>query len=183
MVFCDNVALPFKTAFSRVYRIFDRRGLSDDVVFMGAARLGFPESALLAFAMGVDMIGVAREAMLAIGCIQAKRCHTGHCPAGVATQNDWLMRGLDPTHKSARLANYLVTLRKELMWLTYTVGKEHPSEVSLDDFEIIDDHFNGDHVADIFGYLDDRTVGPISRPSKPGKPARGTGETVPQKIG
>lgn len=153
LVYCDNVALPFKTAFSRVYQIFEDRGLADDVVFMGAGRLGFPEAALLGFAMGVDMIGVAREAMLAIGCIQAKRCHTGHCPAGVATQNEWLMRGLDPTDKSARLANYLVTLRKELMWLTYTVGKQHPADVTLDDFEIIDDHFNVDQPADIFGYL------------------------------
>jgi glutamate synthase domain-containing protein 2 len=32
------------------------------------------------------MINVVREAMLAIGCIQAQRCHTGGCPTGVATQ-------------------------------------------------------------------------------------------------
>ena len=29
--------------------------------------------------------------MMAIGCIQAQRCHTGRCPTGVATQNKWLM--------------------------------------------------------------------------------------------
>ena len=28
-----------------------------------------------------------REAMFALGCIQAQRCHTDHCPTGVATQN------------------------------------------------------------------------------------------------
>ncbi len=153
LVYCDNVALPFKTAFSRVYRIFSQRDLVDDIVFMGAGRLGFPEAALLAFSMGVDMVGVAREAMMAIGCIQAKRCHTGHCPAGVATQNKWLMRGLDPTDKSARLANYLVTLRRELMWLTSTVGKNHPAEVTMEDFEIIDDSFEGESPRDTFGYL------------------------------
>ena len=166
LVYCDNVALPFKTAFSRVFRIFAHHGLTDDIVFMGAGRLGFPEASLLAFAMGVDMIGVAREAMLAIGCIQAKRCHTGHCPAGVATQNKWLMRGLDPTDKSARLANYLVTLRRELMWLTYTVGKSHPSQVSLDDFEIIDDRFSSDHAADIFGYLSTKAEQPVKKPEE-----------------
>ena len=160
LVFCDNVALPFKTAFSRVYQVFSERDLAEDIVFKGSGRLGFPEASALAFAMGVDMIGVAREAMLAIGCIQAKRCHTGHCPAGVATQNEWLMRGLDPTDKSARLANYLVTLRRELMWLTYTVGKDHPSQLTLDDFEIIDDHFNGAQAADIFGYLDSQQANP-----------------------
>jgi glutamate synthase domain-containing protein 2 len=61
------------------------------------------------------MINVAREALLAIGCIQAQQCHTGHCPTGVTTQNPWLVAGLDLTLKSARLANYLVTLRKEIL--------------------------------------------------------------------
>ncbi len=154
LVFSDHVALPFNQAFGRVHRIFAQRGLSDDIVFMGAGRLGFPERALLAFAMGADMIGVAREAMLAIGCIQAQRCHTDHCPTGVATHNRWLVRGLDPTEKSARLANYLVTLRQELMWLIHTLGVDHPSAVTLDHFEVIDDCFGGRKASQVFGSLE-----------------------------
>ena len=61
------------------------------------------------------MVSVAREAMLAVGCIQAQKCHTGHCPAGVATQNMWLQSGLDITDKSERLANYIKGFRKELL--------------------------------------------------------------------
>ena len=57
-------------------------------------------SAVFAFALGCDMVNVAREALLAIGCIQAQRCHTNHCPTGIATQHPWLMRGLDPTLKA-----------------------------------------------------------------------------------
>ncbi len=152
LVFSDHVSLPFKVGFTRVRSIFHRHEVDDDVLFLGAGRLGFPEVALLAFALGCDMIGVAREAMMAVGCIQAQRCHTGHCPAGVATQNKWLMRGLDPMDKSARLANYVVTLRKELMQLARACRAEHPAEVTLDHFEIIDDAFTGRSVADIFGY-------------------------------
>ena len=58
------------------------------------------------------MVNVAHEAMMAIGCIQAQRCHTGKCPTGVATQNPWLVHGLDPELKAARPANYVLTLRK-----------------------------------------------------------------------
>jgi len=32
------------------------------------------------FTLGCDLINVAREALLAIGCIQALKCHTNHCP-------------------------------------------------------------------------------------------------------
>ena len=155
LVFADHVALPFKVGFSRVYQIFSKRGITDDIVFMGTGRLGFPEASLLGFAMGLDMVGVAREAMLAIGCIQAQRCHTGHCPAGVATQNKWLMRGLDPTDKGARMGNYLITLRKEVMWLTRAVGRSHPALISLDDFEILDENYGARSPREVFGYPDE----------------------------
>jgi len=138
LVFADHVALPFKLGFTEVYRILAEEGVHEDVVFIGSGKLGFPETGLLALAMGCDLINVAREAMLAIGCIQAQRCHSGHCPTGVATQNRWLMRGLDPTLKSARLANYLVTLRKDLLQLARACGHEHPALVPLDQIEIVD---------------------------------------------
>ena len=65
-------------------------------MFIGAGKLGLPDNAVVAFALGADMVNVGREAMLAIGCIQAQKCHTDHCPTGVATQNPWLAHGLDP---------------------------------------------------------------------------------------
>ncbi len=135
LVFSDHVSLPFREGFARVYQCFKAQGLDEGVVFVGAGRLGLPGEALMAMAMGCDMIGVAREAMLAIGCIQAQRCHTGHCPAGVATHHPWLMRGLDPTLKAARLANYMVTFRKELLKLAAACGVDHPSKVTEDQFE------------------------------------------------
>ena len=151
LVFADHVSLPFKLGFARVYAEFAKRGLHDKIVFQGAGRLGFPQVAGLAFALGCDTINVAREAMLAIGCIQAKRCHTGHCPTGVATQNWWLQQGLDPTLKAARLANYLVTLRKEIMELCHACGKTHPAQLDVTDFEIVDECFQSRSVAECFG--------------------------------
>jgi hypothetical protein len=105
--------------------------MHEKVVFIGSGKLGFPQQAMLALALGCDLINVAREAMLSIGCIQAQECHTGHCPTGVATQSEWLMGGLDPTLKAARLANYLITLRKEMLpWAR--VRRVHPALVPLD---------------------------------------------------
>ena len=78
LVFSDHVALPFKQGFSRVYQTFHRHGLCDKVVFWGAGKLGFPDAAITAFALGCDGVMLAREAMLSIGCIQAQHCHTGN---------------------------------------------------------------------------------------------------------
>ena len=152
LTFADHVALPFKIAFSRVYAEFARRELTDDVVFVGSGKLGFPEEALFAFALGADMVNVGREAMLAIGCIQAQRCHTGRCPTGVATQSRWLTRGLDPADKSVRFAGYVATLRHELLQLSQACGVEHPALVGPDRLEVLDGRYGSTSVRELFGY-------------------------------
>jgi len=152
LVFSDHVALPFRLGMSRVFPIFAKRGLDRNIVFIGAGRLGFPNSAMVAFSLGCDMIAVAREAMLAIGCIQAQRCHTGHCPAGVATQNKWLVRGLDPTLKSARLANYMITFRKEMLQLSRACGVHHPALLAEDNLEFLEQGAGGRSVRQCYGY-------------------------------
>lgn len=155
LVFTDHVAFPFHVAFTRVYRLFADAGLHEQVVFIGSGRLGFPERALFAFALGCDLINVGREAMMAVGCIQAQRCHTNHCPTGVATQSRWLMRGLDPTLKAARLANYVVTLRKELLMVSRACGVPHPALVTSRQIEILDGRYNGATPAELFAYRED----------------------------
>jgi glutamate synthase domain-containing protein 2 len=152
LVFTDRVALPFKIGMSRVYRVFAERGLHEHIVFQGSAKLGFPEMTLFAFALGCDMIAVAREAMLSIGCIQAQRCHNGHCPTGVATQNRWLVRGLDPMLKADRLANYVTTLRKEVLALSRACGVVHPALITSEHLEILDAHFGSATLPQLFGY-------------------------------
>ncbi|HEY5950525.1 MAG TPA: FMN-binding glutamate synthase family protein, partial [Kofleriaceae bacterium] len=152
LVFSDHVALPFKLGFTEVYKVFAEAGVQHETVFIGSGKLGFPESALLALSLGCDMINVAREAMLAIGCIQAQRCHTGHCPTGVATQNKWLMRGLDPTLKAARLANYITTLRKELQSLAAACGAAHPALVPLDQIDIVVSSIETKAARLVYGY-------------------------------
>ncbi len=136
-VFADHVALPFRQAFTQVYSVFAKKGLHEKIVFIGSGRLGFPEQVIMSMMLGCDMISVAREAMLAIGCIQAQRCHTGGCPTGIATQNKWLMRGLNPKLKAVRMGNYLVTLRKEVLQLTRACGAIHPSMLPEESVEVL----------------------------------------------
>lgn len=151
LVFSDHVALPLKIALSRVYSQFVEYDLHESIVFNASGKLGFPEASLFAFALGADLVSVAREAMLSIGCIQAQKCHTGHCPAGIATQNKWLMRGLDPTLKAARMANYVVALRKDLLRLSRACGQPHPALITTDHFEILDDRFGSTTASELFG--------------------------------
>jgi glutamate synthase domain-containing protein 2 len=131
--FADHVALPFFSAFASIYKIFQDRNLTDRIVFVASGKLGLPANAARAFAMGADVINVAREAMMSIGCIQAQLCHTNKCPSGVATQNKWLQAGIDPSLKSERFYNYVKYFRKELLELTQASGYEHPCQFKMTD--------------------------------------------------
>jgi glutamate synthase domain-containing protein 2 len=150
--FTDHVALPFRWGFSRVYREFARAGLADDIAFIGSGKLGLPEAALTAMAMGCDMVNVGRTALLSIGCIQSQRCHTDRCPTGVATQNPRLARGLDPSLKSVRCANYIATLRFELLRLARACGVDHPALVSTDQIELLGDGWGSTSLCELIGY-------------------------------
>jgi glutamate synthase domain-containing protein 2 len=152
LVFGDHVALPFAIGFSRVYRLFAEAGITDRLVFTGAGKLGLPDNAIVAFALGCDSVNVAREAMLAIGCIQAQRCHTGRCPTGVATNSAWRQHGLVPELKAERAARYVTQMRKELLQLARACGELHPALVTLDHLEYLDGRRQSAPATEVFGY-------------------------------
>ncbi|AZM79811.1 FMN-binding glutamate synthase family protein [Streptomyces sp. KPB2] len=154
LTFTDSVSLPFRMGFSRVYGTFAERGLTDDLTFIGSGKLGLPDNAAVAFALGADMVNVGREAMLSIGCIQSQKCHTDKCPTGVATQNAWLARGLDPESKATRAAVYLRTLRKELTKISAAVGVAHPGLITATDIEILNGDYDARTLASVYGYKD-----------------------------
>ena len=142
--FADSVALPFNEAFTTVKKIFDKyfmtfdpaKKLSDQVVFIGSAKLGLPANSVKAFAMGVDIVHVAREALFSIGCIQAQKCHTNHCPTSIALQDPKREKNLDVTLKSVRCKNYLKGLLKEIHEISNAAGYQHPSEFKPTDVKL-----------------------------------------------
>lgn len=155
LVFADHVALPFMRAFPVVYRAFAEEGIDSRVVFVGSGRLGVASRGIAAMSLGCDMVGVAREAMLSVGCIQSQRCHTDRCPTGVATQSRRRQRGLHPDDKSVRCANYLATFRHELQRLARACGHDHPSQVRPDQVALLQDGQHAPTLTEVFGYRPD----------------------------
>jgi glutamate synthase domain-containing protein 2 len=152
LVFADHVSLPLRLGFPKAYTAFARRGIADRVTFIAAGKLGLPENALVAFAMGADMVNVAREAMLAIGCLQTLKCHTDHCPTGVATQNSWLARSLDPDLKGERTARYVGALRRDLNQVAESAGILHPALITAGDIDMLYGHTQATPLTEVLQY-------------------------------
>ncbi|CDP81748.1 MULTISPECIES: FMN-binding glutamate synthase family protein [Mycolicibacterium] len=152
LIFSESVAYPFRIGFAEVYKRFAEAGISDLVTFIGSGKLGLPDNAVVAFALGADMVNVGREIMLSIGCIQSQKCHTDTCPTGIATQNPWLARGLDPTLKSERAANYIKTLRRDLLKVSEACGVEHPGLIATDDLDILEGVSSKTSLREVYDY-------------------------------
>ena len=135
----DHMGLPLHDAIVTVDDAYRRHGVRDDVTVIAAGRIITGADAAYAMALGADMVAIARGFLFSIGCIQALRCHTNECPTGVATQNRWRQRGLVPTEKRTRVANYARAVREDLMVVTRAVGLLSPSELSRDHVEIVID--------------------------------------------
>ena len=152
LIFSEAVSLPFRVGFARVYSLFAQADIAGQVTFIGSGKLGLPDNAIVAFALGADMVNVAREAMMSIGCIQAQKCHTDKCPTGIATQNEWLSHGLDPELKSVRVANYVKTLRRDLLEVSEACGVAHPGLITPDDLEVMHGHESATPLREVYGY-------------------------------
>lgn len=116
--FSNSVGMPLIEGLTFAYNALHGFGLKKDVRLIagGKAVTGFDIIRLIS--LGADAIYSARAMMMAIGCIQALRCHNNSCPTGVTTHDPQLKRGLVVEDKKKRLANYhkdTIKSVKELM--------------------------------------------------------------------
>lgn len=74
-----------------VHSELQKHGLREQVRLIASGKVLTAFSIIKLIAYGADTCNSARAFMLAVGCIQALRCDTNKCPAGVATQNPKLM--------------------------------------------------------------------------------------------
>ena len=108
LIFTDAVSLPFRLGFARVYAEFARRGLHEEVTFIGAGKLGLPDNAIVAFALGADMVNVGSR-----GDARG-RVHPGSevphrrvaRPASPPSTRGW-PTAWTPSTKGERVANYV----------------------------------------------------------------------------
>ena len=62
-------------------------GLRDQVTIGASGKVANGSDIVKRVIQGADYTNSARAMMMATGCIQSQRCHTNHCPVGVATQD------------------------------------------------------------------------------------------------
>ena len=125
----DFMGMPLMDALIFVHNTLVGVNLRKDIRIMASGKIisGFDVAAKIC--MGADMCNSARGMMFALGCIQARRCHTNTCPTGVATQKAWRVQGLVVKDKAQRVANYHKNTIRHFMWVMAAAGMNGPQDL------------------------------------------------------
>ncbi|HVK61998.1 MAG TPA: FMN-binding glutamate synthase family protein, partial [Bdellovibrionales bacterium] len=127
--FSNSVGAPLEEGLSFVHDTLCGFGLRDSIRIIASGKVMTGFNLFSRIALGADLCNSARGMMLALGCIQARQCNTNHCPAGVATNNANLYRGLVPSDKKVRVFNYHRNTVHAFADLLGAAGLESPDAI------------------------------------------------------
>ena len=140
MALMDNVGLPVGETLPMLADCLHKHGLAIRIPIIAAGKLITPSEVAWALCAGASFVNAARGFMFAMGCIQALRCNKNNCPTGITTHNPRLQRGLDPSRKSVRIANYCVNLKHEVEVIAHSCGVREPRLLRRKHVRILQDN-------------------------------------------
>ncbi len=104
--FTNYMGTPGKDALIYIVDKLKEAGLKEKIKIISTGKITTAFDIVRLLCLGADATYAARSMLLALGCIQALRCNTNHCPTGVATQDPALMKGLHIPSKRLRVTNF-----------------------------------------------------------------------------
>ena len=127
----DNVGIPPIFVIRRARKFLDENNGKVTLCITG----GFRDSSDIAkaLALGADAVALATSSLIAIGCIQSRVCHTGTCPAGIATQDKNLRELFDEEVALEGFKNFYIGTNNELKIFARTNGVDDIHKLTIDD--------------------------------------------------
>ncbi|MGV3529776.1 MAG: FMN-binding glutamate synthase family protein [Flavisolibacter sp.] len=127
--FTDHLGMPLYDALAFARSSLEMYDLGEKVKIIAAGKIITGFDILKVMALGASACYSARGMMMALGCIQALVCDSGHCPVGVATQDPQLYKGINPADKRVRVANFHGNTIKATRELMEACGFKTPEDI------------------------------------------------------
>lgn len=118
----DNVGIPIELAIAVVDQRLREEGIRQEASIIAAG--GFKSSAdiIKAIALGADAVYIGTAALISLGCHLCQKCYTGKCNWGIATQDPYLTKRLNPEIGARRAYNLLRAWSLEIKELLGGMG-------------------------------------------------------------
>ncbi|MCX6354208.1 MAG: glutamate synthase-related protein [Candidatus Aureabacteria bacterium] len=118
----DNVGLPIALALAAVDSRLRQEGIRNEASIIAGGGIRNSADVVKAIALGADAVYIATAALIAMGCHMCQRCYTGKCNWGIATQDPYLVKRLNPEIATRRLANLIRAWSLEIKELLGGMG-------------------------------------------------------------
>ena len=103
----DNVGVPIELALASVDERLRQEGIRNRASLIVAGGIRCSADVVKAIALGADAVYIATAALIAVGCTVCQRCYTGKCPWGIATNDPYLAKRINPEIAHEKLANLI----------------------------------------------------------------------------
>lgn len=110
----DNVGIPVELALAQVDERLRQEGIRHKASLIVAGGIRSSADVIKAIALGADAVYIGTAALVALGCHLCQKCYTGKCNWGIATQDPYLTKRLNPNIGKRRLLNLLRAWALEL---------------------------------------------------------------------
>ncbi|MDX1520367.1 MAG: FMN-binding glutamate synthase family protein [Anaerolineae bacterium] len=127
--FANHIGTPLIEGLIFVHNALVGISVRDQVRVIASGKVNSGFGMVKRLALGADMCSSARAMMMAMGCIQALKCNSNHCPVGITTQNPDLVAGLVPSDKKVRVMNFHRETVDSVQEILGAMGKSHPRQL------------------------------------------------------
>ncbi|MCS6817120.1 MAG: glutamate synthase large subunit [Blastocatellia bacterium] len=119
--------IPWELGVSEVHRALCANGLRERVSVRVDGGLKTGRDVLVAALLGADEFGFGTAALVALGCVMARRCHLNTCPVGIASQREDLRARFPgrPEH----LERFLLFIAEQVRELLAALGVRRLDEI------------------------------------------------------
>uniref|UniRef100_A0AAU3HRF3 FMN-binding glutamate synthase family protein n=1 Tax=Streptomyces sp. NBC_01393 TaxID=2903851 RepID=A0AAU3HRF3_9ACTN len=128
--FAGTIGTPLTEGLITVHNALVGTGLRDRVRIGASGKVATGSDIVRRLLQGADYTNAARAMMFAVGCVQAGRCHTNTCPAGVTTQDPCRFRALDVADKAERVRRYQRATVHSASRIMAAMGVRDPGELT-----------------------------------------------------
>jgi glutamate synthase domain-containing protein 2 len=142
----NNVGIPIELAIASVDTRLREEGIRNQVSLLAAGSIRTSADVVKIIALGADAAYIGTGALIALGCHLCQKCYTGKCNWGIATQDPFLTKRLNPNIGSRRLANLIRAWSLEIKEMLGGMGvnaieslrgnRDHLRGVGLNDVEL-----------------------------------------------
>ena len=110
------VGIPWEMGLTEANQVLTLNNLRHSVTLRTDGGIKTGRDVIIAAMMGAEEFGVATTALVAMGCIMVRQCHSNTCPVGVCTQDEELRKKFAGTpEKVVNLFNFIAEEVREIL--------------------------------------------------------------------